>query len=725
MALQTYKCLSMALNKAGVTLMRSIGDGHCLLYSMQISWNWQLPDMPSISLEEIKAKIFLETVQNAPHYNPYFSSDAPQLMSEMRKFLINKIYNQEYGDFVPLILANAFHVKIVVLDQDVRGSTIRRHEFPPTLVTPIATLLVHRRGDHFNGLDEFLSELSVIPFPVVIMGDFNIHVDQADKAGVRTFMQQLATANLQQHVSKSTHKFGHTLDLVMTREREQCVKSITVKNDMLSDHYSINFDLCFSPEIAKPSVKTIRKIKSMNKDLFRIELQSLVSKIMNKHNVMSASLDTLCEMYFDGVSKALDVVAPPNSVCCKGKPPKPWYDDEIHEARVLRRQKERKWKRSGLEIDRQIFLEERRKVVCQIDSAKIAFYKTKLLKTNPKDLYKVIENIKDNPGCVLPSAMNDANLCDRFSDFFISKISKVQKSLGSVSDNNIDKHEIPSNFTVGFLDFSPVSENTVSKVVNGMKNKSCCLDPLPTWLLKENLDILLPLLTQIINCSIETGRFPSCLKHAIVRPLLKKPVLEKENLLNYRPISNLSFIGKVIEKVVATQLGNFMSNNNLHDISQSAYKQSHSCETALLKVLNDTHLALDQGKCVLLAMLDLSAAFDLVNHDILATRLQTELNITGTVLAWMNSYLRNRSQSVIIGSSTSARQELLTGVPKAQSWGPFCFLFTFYPSGVSSRSIMSNIIAMLTIYSFMLPLHQSLVKIYTLPLISWNVALLK
>ena len=113
---------------------------------------------------------------------------------------------------------------------------------------------------------------------------------------------------------------------------------------------------------------------------------------------------------------------------------------------------------------------------------------------------------------------------------------------------------------------------------------------------------------------------------------------------------------------MATQLGNFMSSNNLHDISQSAYKQRHSCETALLKVLNDTHLALDQGKCVLLAMLDLSAAFDLVNHDILATRLETELNITGTVLAWMNTYLRNRSQSVIIGSSTSAHQELLTGV---------------------------------------------------------------
>ena len=232
---------------------------------------------------------------------------------------------------------------------------------------------------------------------------------------------------------------------------------------------------------------------------------------------------------------------------------------------------------------------------------------------------------------------------------------------------------------MGFQDFSPVSENTVSKVVNGMKNKSCCLDPLPTWLLKENLDILLPLLTQIINCCIETGRFPSCLKHAIVRPLLKKPVLDKENLLNYRPISNLSFIGKVIEKVVATQLGNFMSSNNLHDISQSAYKQSHSCETALLKVLNDTHLALDQGKCVLLAMLDLSAAFDLVNHDILATRLQKELNITGMVLAWMNSYLRNRSQSVIIGSSTSAHQELLTGVPQGSVLGPLLFLIYILP----------------------------------------------
>ena len=111
------------------------------------------------------------------------------------------------------------------------------------------------------------------------------------------------------------------------------------------------------------------------------------------------------------------------------------------------------------------------------------------------------------------------------------------------------------------------------------------------------------------------------------------------------------------------------------------------------------------------------------------TSLQLDNRQSSTLLgrfqmALMNSYLGNRSQSVIIGSCTSAHQELLTRVPQGSVLGPFCFLFIFYSSGISSRSIMLNIIAMLTINSFVLPLHQSLVKIYTLPLISWNVTLL-
>ena len=128
---------------------------------------------------------------------------------------------------------------------------------------------------------------------------------------------------------------------------------------------------------------------------------------------------------------------------------------------------------------------------------------------------------------------------------------------------------------------------------------------------------------------------------------------------------------------------------------------------------------------MLLAMLDLSAAFDLVNHDILATRLKTELNITGMVLAWMNSYFRNRSQSVIIGSSTSARQELLTGVPQGSVLWPLLFLIYILPLRCIYQRHHVEYHSMLTIYSFMLPLYQSLVKIYTLSLIRWDVALLK
>ena len=115
--------------------------------------------------------------------------------------------------------------------------------------------------------------------------------------------------------------------------------------------------------------------------------------------------------------------------------------------------------------------------------------------------------------------------------------------------------------------------------------------------------------------------------HAIVTPLLKKPVLDAANMANYRPVSNLSFISKVVERAVAVQL-----NEYLLPCYQSAYRKNHSTETALLRVWSDILMAADRRQVTLLCLLDLSSAFDCVDHDLLLQRFRLGVGMTDAVL---------------------------------------------------------------------------------------------
>ena len=149
----------------------------------------------------------------------------------------------------------------------------------------------------------------------------------------------------------------------------------------------------------------------------------------------------------------------------------------------------------------------------------------------------------------------------------------------------------------------------------------------------------------MINLSLKTGRLADEWKNALVHPLLKKPGLELVNK-NFRPISNIQFTSKLTEKTVAIQLQTHMLTNGLFQEMPSAYREHHATETALLKVKNDILMNMDMGHVTLLVLLDLSAAFDTADHDILIHRLQSLLGPRGSALRWFRSYLRGRSQQV-------------------------------------------------------------------------------
>ena len=234
--------------------------------------------------------------------------------------------------------------------------------------------------------------------------------------------------------------------------------------------------------------------------------------------------------------------------------------------------------------------------------------------------------------------------------------------------------------------FVPPSISDVVRMVKSSPSKQCQADPLPTWLLKESIDILAPFLTVLLSTSLRNAEVPATWKHAVVLPLLKSPGLDCAEVRNFRPVSNLPFLSKLLERVVNSQIVAHLMNNDLMPRDQSAYRRGHSTETAVLRIYNDIVEAIANGRLALMGLLDLSSAFDTVDHDILARRLELTFGLKGLTLSWLRDYLHGRTQSVCWAGSMSATRRVCCGVPQGSVLGPLLFLLYVSDIGHIVRS---------------------------------------
>jgi len=228
----------------------------------------------------------------------------------------------------------------------------------------------------------------------------------------------------------------------------------------------------------------------------------------------------------------------------------------------------------------------------------------------------------------------------------------------------------------------------VEKLISKATNKTCKLDPVPTWLIKKYRSLLSLFVATLFNASLSTGVFPDNCKHAIVIPHLKKSNSDSSELKNYRPVSNLPFLTKLLERVVQIQLQRHLEVHKLMPLYQSAYRANHSNETALLKICNDALLAADEGEVTALCMIDLTAAFDTVDH-VLLSKLQQMFGINGEVLAWLQSYLSNRSYRVIYAGHSSGSILIICSVPQGSVLGPL--LLILYTADVSDLAARHDV----------------------------------
>lgn len=174
----------------------------------------------------------------------------------------------------------------------------------------------------------------------------------------------------------------------------------------------------------------------------------------------------------------------------------------------------------------------------------------------------------------------------------------------------------------------------------------------------------------ITNYSLLTGYVPQSFKTALIKPILKKHNLDPNELTNYRPISNLPYFSKLLEKTVARQLHSHLEENCIFEDFQSGFRPNFSTEKALIKVLNDLLLATDDNLVSALVLLDLSAAFETLDHSILLHRLECVVGIRGSALDWFRTYLLGRQQYITINTNYSECASVKFGVPQGSVLGP-------------------------------------------------------
>uniref|UniRef100_A0A669AWP7 Reverse transcriptase domain-containing protein n=1 Tax=Oreochromis niloticus TaxID=8128 RepID=A0A669AWP7_ORENI len=500
---------------------------------------------------------------------------------------------------------------------------------------------------------------------VIIVGDFNIHVDDSTNSTTKEFLSIMDSFNFVQHVAGPTHRAGHTLDLVFT-----CGVSLDHMNlneVVFSDHKSVSFTVSVNSESHPQG--SIRRRRFID--------DSTISEFSSLFNFKSSSneVELLTNSFNEHCLAILNQVAPFKSSYCSLNSRTPWLNNQTRGLRRSYRKAERLWKSTGLTVHREHFKELLYLYNESVKEARSSYFNNLINrhKNNSRILFDTINSIV-SPPTQHALLLSDED-CNTFLNYFVNKVMDLKSKISSSASPYEDTPCCLGSFT----SFSPITLNDLIIVLGKMKSSSCSVDILPHSVLSGSITSIGPTLLSIINSSLRQGCVPSYFKHAVVSPLLKKQNLDPSSASNYRPISKLPFLSKLLEKIVENQFRSLLCKLHILDPFQSGFQKQHSTETALLRVYNDLLMASDAGNCSVIILLDLSAAFDTIDHKILLNRLKVLAGVSASALDWFSSYLSDRTFSVRTDRFTSDTAALTCGVPQGSVLGPLLFSFYMLP----------------------------------------------
>ena len=282
----------------------------------------------------------------------------------------------------------------------------------------------------FEEFPSFLESLAIVHGSLLIVGDFNLHVNDASDRSAQRFLRLLEAFNLKQHVWVPTQRSGNTLDLVITRNDESTARDFDVFDPVISEHYVVSCSLALPKKAFERKEVNYRKMKSIDLQEFRDDISD--SPLISTVYEAGHDLKSLLTLFNTTLIGLLDKHAPLKTRTITIRPSAPWYTEDIREEKQKRRALERRWRRTGLMVDRERFVDQCQVVNEFILQAKTAYY-SRIIDENqydPKRLFSIFDKLlhrKSEPK--LPDSMDDQSLANTFRDYFIEKITTIREEL--------------------------------------------------------------------------------------------------------------------------------------------------------------------------------------------------------------------------------------------------------------------------------------------------------
>jgi len=401
-------------------------------------------------------------------------------------------------------------------------------------------------------IDEFtdlLEKLSAENGKLIIVGDFNINWLNKSNQERKQLKDILDSFGLVQHINEPTHQNGHLLDYIISRGTDELIANSSV-SDLISDHHVLHASLTCGR--AHPPLKEVTFRQYSNIDFVAfiqdIELSELAGTTSN-------DIDRLVLLYNRTLESILDEHAPIQKKVFVERNMQPWMCPEILAIKRLKRKSEKIYRKSKLTVHFEIYKENCKCLGESIKKAKTEFYLNKISSCNGDQgkLFHIVDSLLGRTKTTgMPTVDSPTILASAFNDFFVTKILKIRNELTDLGETTVSYQCPPVSSLMSSCAnkcnvFNPTTVAEMNDIILSMNKTTCASDPFPSKLIPNVLTQLIPFFVRITNLSLSSGIFPSALKAAIIRPLLKKPNLDKQVLSNYRPVSNLSFLSNLIK----------------------------------------------------------------------------------------------------------------------------------------------------------------------------------
>ena len=559
--------------------------------------------------------------------------------------------------------------------------------------------------DFYKFIDPILQSFETSSKEVLLMGDTNIDILKYQQNNLTSsYLDRLISHGFLPKISlptRVTHTSATLIDHIFHKLSDTKTYQGSITTD-ITDHY-INFiclELNKSNQNSKKEV-TYRVVNDETINSFNNDLRTTSwNRILNNNDVDEAYND-----FINIYNNLMDKNLPVKTIKFNRKihKIKPWITKGILISMRQRYKLAMKLKGLHNEDYRLIQLDRYKKYRNCLNSVirlSKQLHWSNLFKKYEKDMkntWKLINNIlhkENNKNNISTHFITDDNnelkdnqeIADSFNEFFVNIGPKLSNNI-KTSPKTPKSYMRPLDMTNSFF-LIPTTMEEVDKAIKRLRPKtSCGFDEISPKLLKAtHIEILKPL-THICNLSLTTGTFPEKMKTAKVIPIFKSG--NKHSFSNYRPVSLLPSFSKVLERLVYNRLQSYFNMHNLLTPCQFGFRENMSTELAILKMQNLISNVLNEKQNAFALFLDLSKAFDTLNHSTLLDKLQ-HYGIRGTAYNWFSSYLSNRTQFTFYNCHQSATSNISTGVPQGSILGPL--LFIIYVNDITNATTDTNFI---------------------------------